>query len=236
LLYAGLKLGGFVLVIDNSKPNRYKACVHLSVEAIKVSGELQWWHIVVPLLTGGAFGALITAVVTGFRNRIQPVGYRTEMVPVFKQNVEVSSLNAKIIIHEGDKEYPFHNMFVFDIYVVNRGNKDIDEFPLGFTLEKGDQAIYLEYESPDRHHTITPSGVSLSTPKSEVDIKLKPFNRKDWYTFRVYVVPEGDFAPGMIELSSPYPIRFTTMPTMGEMLAAATEVAVKVGPISISYK
>jgi hypothetical protein len=201
-----------------------------------MSNELQWWHIVVPLLTGGAFGAIITAVVAGFRNRIQPVGYRTTMLPVFKQNVDVSSLNAKIIIHKGDEEYPFHNLFVFDVYVVNRGNKDIDEFPLGFTLGDGDKAIYMEFESPDRHHIMSSSGVSPTTPKGEIDVNLKPFNRQDWYSFRIYVVPEGDYEPGIIELSSPYPIRFTTMPTMGEMLATASEIAVKVGPFSISYR
>ena len=200
-----------------------------------MGSELQWWHIVVPLFTGGAFGAFITAIVTSYRNRVQPVGYRIDLRPVFKNSDAQFSLSSKITIYEDATPHHFDNLFVFDIQISNKGNQDINEFPLGLTLGNGDQAVYAEYASPDRHHTASPTGVKPSNPLNELDSVLKPFNRGDVYSFYVYVViPEGKEKPDMIELSSPSSIRFTRMPTMGEMIAeAASSTSLVVGPVRL---
>lgn len=201
-----------------------------------MSSELQWWHIVVPLFTGGAFGALITAIVTTYRNRIQPVGYRRDIRPVFTEGGNQTSLAAKITIYDDSKEFTFHNLFIIQFLVVNKGNKDIEEFPIGFTLSEGDKAVWFEVGTLDRHHETTPSGVGPDNPKSEIDIMLQPFNRGDLYVLGIYVViPEGRQMPGMIKVSSPYPVRFISMPTIRESAEqAASSASIAVGPIRIT--
>lgn len=208
-----------------------------------MANELQWWHIVVPLFTGGAFGALITAVVTSYRNRIQPVGRRVDVLPLFIQltdtlpvlrgkNSEEVSLNTTISISRGTKEYKFPNLFLVDIQVINKGNKDFEEFPFGITLDEGDHTVFVVHKSPDRHHVVSQSSVQPEAPKSEIDFSLKPFNRRDLYSFKLYVViAEGKAEPGEIDFSSRLPIKFTDMPTMGELVAQAAEsTSLVVGP------
>jgi hypothetical protein len=198
-----------------------------------MGSELQWWHIILPLITGGAFGAVITALVTSYKNRIQPVGHRIDLRPVFRGSK--TALNAKITISDGTNEHQFHNLFLFEVEIVNKGNQDIKEFPLGFTLKNGAEAIYAEYKSPDRHHTVSPSGVSPSTPKSEMDITIKPFNRGDLYSFYLYVViPEGLKEPQTVNLSSSYPIKFVDIPTIGEMVAQ-TAASITIGSIRLTF-
>jgi hypothetical protein len=50
----------------------------------------QWLQIVAALLGGGAAGAIITALVSAYRNRVQPVGYKTEVIQVFREKAGLS--------------------------------------------------------------------------------------------------------------------------------------------------
>lgn len=187
--------------------------------------EVQWYHIVAPLLGGGAAGAVINSIVAAVRNRIQPVGRRVESLPVFKQTLGKSSLRSMITIHEGTTEHHFHNLFLIDIQIVNRGNRDVEKFPFGITLKPGDKAVYIEHEAPDRHHQVTKiTAVTPGNPADELDFELVPFNRGDSYSLKLYVViPEGREEPGKVQLSSSQPVRFTDMPTIGELVSQAAK-------------
>jgi hypothetical protein len=142
------------------------------------------------------------------------------------------------ITHDG-KTTTFKNLFIAEIQVVNKGNRDLDELMLGATLGEGDRCIYVESAVPDRYHKVDQSPrVCPDGPQQEVDFVLRPFNRGDSYSFKFYVViPEERKEPSEIVLGSASPVRFVEMPTVGEIVArAASEVAFNVGPIKIGLR
>src|SRR5713101_2301831 len=99
--------------------------------------SIAWIQVLPALLGGGAAGAVISTAVTARRARIQPVGHRIEVVPVFRQTVRPSSMRAKLALTEGEETKTFENLFLADVQVVNRGNQDITEFNFGVTLDEG---------------------------------------------------------------------------------------------------
>lgn len=198
--------------------------------------DISWWQILPALIGGGAAGALINAAFTARRNRIQPIGRRIEITPIFRQADNPSGLRAKIAIAHNDSTATFENLFIADIQVVNKGNTDIETFPFGVTLSGGDECVHVELTSPDRHHEVSQNPViTPQNPSNEIDFTLTPFNRKDSYLFKLYIViPDNAKDPQNIELGSPNPIKFIEMPTVSETLSkAAGGLSVSVGLIDI---
>jgi hypothetical protein len=191
--------------------------------------------IAAALVGGGAVGAMITATVTAHRNRIQPVGKRVEVTPLFTPHASPESLlRPSITISDGTADYKFKNLFLTDIQVVNRGNRDLPTFSFGVTLAKADHAVHAEPYGLDRHHVATLVAlVSPAHPSNSADFQLKPFNRGDSYTIKIFIVAGGD-EPGEIHLSSPEAIRFTEIPSLAETIASiASSYAIKVGPLEV---
>ena len=198
--------------------------------------EINWLQLAVALLGGGVAGALITAVVSFYRARRQPVGRRIDVVPVFRPSGNAAQLEAAIAVTHMGKSVTFKNLFLAEVQVVNRGNRDLDELKFGATLGGGDRCIFVEATPPDRHHNVSlVSPVIPEAPQHEIDFVLKPFNRGDSYSFKLYlVIPEGRREPRDIVLGSTSPIRFVPMPTAGALLArAASEFVVNLGLGSI---
>lgn len=201
--------------------------------------DINWIQIGAALLGGGAMGAIISSVVTSVRNRFQPIGNRVDTLSVFRQKLGESSLKTEITISVKDSEYKFNNLFLIDIQIVNKGNKDINEFPFGITLFNDDKAVFIESISKDRHHQIDhQTEVSPDKPKSEIDFILKPFNRRDSYSFKLYVVvPERKDEPSPVKISSSQPVKFVGMPTIGEMISEASRsTSLNIGPLKISTR
>jgi len=206
--------------------------------------DIQRWQITISIIAllvglagGGAMGALITWYATSRRGRIQPVGHKIDIVPVMKQKND-ASLRTKVIVSRGDKEYTFKNLFLVNVEVVDKGNQDIQEFRFGITLGGADLIVHHDYQAPDRHHSIAYSLASPEEPKPELDYVLTPFNRQDIYSFKLYVViPEGEDEPNLITLSSPHPIKFTSMPTWKELIVEKIEITnIGVGPVRLLIK
>lgn len=195
--------------------------------------EVEWYTIVIPLISGGAVGGIITSVVSAYRSRIQPVGRRIEYLALFRDTPATSSLRAKITVFDGQKDYMYDNLHVGQIQLINRGNKDFKEFAFGVTLTNDDVAISMEPQSLDRHHqVIRLTSITPSEPKAEIDFVLKPFNRGDTYALQLFIVtPPGREQPGAIQLSSSEAIRFVNIPTIAEISIAPT---LKFGPLTVS--
>jgi hypothetical protein len=90
--------------------------------------NINWLQIAAALIGGGAAGAIITAIITTFRARRQPIGRRIDIVPVFRQSNDSKSLRAKIAIAHENKINIFENLFFAEVQLVNRGNSDLQEF------------------------------------------------------------------------------------------------------------
>ena len=185
-------------------------------------------------------GAIITTVVSAVRSRKQPIGYRTEVVPVFKGRMFPSSVVGSLSLQSSTGGYAEQvpNLFIAKIEVVNRGNKDYASFRLGFTLFTGDAALISAASSADRHHqaeVLTTLGPAA--PVGELDYVLRPFNRKDLYAFTLYVVAQqGQEQVGEIRLSSPEPVIFTKAPTVAEIAAEAAKGMIGIGPLRIGFR
>lgn len=180
-------------------------------------------RLVIAVLTGGAAGAIITQATNAYRSRVQPVGYRMLLDPVLRPAPDATNLRAKVTIEQDGQQCQFDNLFRLRITITNRGNHDLPEFKFGITADKGDMVIWAEAEGPDRHHTITDlTGVGPMRPCEEVDFCCSPFNRGDTYQISLFMVaPAQRSEPSMPQLSSPVPVKFTEMPTIGEIMRAA---------------
>jgi hypothetical protein len=202
--------------------------------------EVNWVQLIGGFLSGGAAGALLSTAVSVYRARRQPVGRRIDVVPVFRPSGSAGDLQAAIAVTHSDKTVTFKNLFLAEVQVVNKGNRDLNELTFGITLGDGDRCIYVEVKPSDRYHhaSIVGNPVTPSSPQPEIDFVVRPFNRQDAYSFSLYVViPEGRVEPQDIVLGSASPIRFVPMPTTAEILArAASEVALNIGPLRLGLR
>ena len=193
--------------------------------------------IVASLIGGGAVGAIITAFVTTFRNRKQPIGRRIDVSPVFTSGLSGPTLTTRITISDGTKNYSFSNLYVADVQIVNQGNRDFDTFTFGLTLSQPDRAIYVEPYGLDRHHVVKAKSIcGPDAPSDALDFELKPFNRGDSYPMKIFFTT-SDKGPQPIKLSSPEAIRFIEIQSLTEAVATvAVANVLKVGPVEIRLK
>jgi hypothetical protein len=172
--------------------------------------------MIASLIGGGAMGAIIAIFAARHRNKRQPVGYRKEVIEVFKKNPEFPSLQAVLMVGDPSDSgggFVVHNLSVVRYALVNKGNHDLQEFKFGLTLGGTNSAVDVKTETPDRHHTmdvLTP--VSISNRKTELDFSLNPFNRAEEYRLNVYFTYADE--PGSIELSSPHSTEFSEINTL----------------------
>jgi hypothetical protein len=165
------------------------------------------------LIGGGAVGAIITAFVTSYRGRVQPVGKRVEVSPLFTFGLSGSAFNPSITVSDGVTDFKFSNLYVADIQIVNRGNRDLAAFTFGITFAQSDKAVHLEPYGLDRHHkAIVKTTGTPASPVHELDLELRPFNRKDSYRMKVFFVSGGS-EPGVVTLGSSEPVQFTEIPS-----------------------
>ena len=102
--------------------------------------DMNWSQVLVSLVSGGTFGAIVTLVVSHIRNRIQPVGRRVEITPVFTDTFENTGLETHIAVSDGKRTVNIDNLFLVNLELYNKGNKDFSKFPCGITLSNNDKA------------------------------------------------------------------------------------------------
>ncbi len=196
--------------------------------------EIHWTTLLFGLGSGGLAGSLLTAFVTAYRRRRQPIGRRIEVTPVFDQTGDASMLDAKIAISDSQGSLTFDNLSIVDIELVNKGNVDHKSFQLGITLHTNDSCIHVESKGKDRHHTTAiAQRTTPRSPSKEIDIDLMPFNRGDLYAIQLHVVAKGKAKPNPVALSTPHPIVFVDMPTASE-IAASMSASVALGPFQVT--
>jgi hypothetical protein len=181
---------------------------------------MNWIPIIATLLGGGAMGALITLIATRFRNRRQPVVYKTEVIDIFKKISETQSFRA-FLSRDNDElgvgdAIGVDNYSVARITLINKGNQDLAEFKFGITLKGTGEAIDVKTESPDRHHILTLlTPVDLLEPLKELDFIAQPFNRGEPYIVNVYFTYAE--TANEVQLSSPHSTRFIEAGSVDEI-------------------
>jgi hypothetical protein len=200
--------------------------------------ETNWIQIASSLVGGGAVGAIITLLVTTYRNRKQPVALRQEIVPVFTAKMlGKSDITAQLNLSSPNGGYgqDVPNLSIINLEVLNSGNKDYASFKFGVTLSDGDKAVHSDVETLDRHHIANITTIiGPAAPAQLIDCTLEPFNRKDIYSFKIYVVVlDKKELPGDIELSSAEPVVFKRAARIPEIALAASKVALEIGGVKL---
>lgn len=163
----------------------------------------------VTLLSGGAMGAIIKILYDVRQNKAQTIGKRLNVFPLFRQVGKQESFSATVAVTVGGSTTEYKNLFIADLTVVNRGNKDHENFEMGVALGN-DECVYAAWENPDQHHTlILATPISPSTPTPNIKFNLAPFNRSDSYSLRLYVT-SGDVSrkPNNIKITSRHRAKF----------------------------
>jgi hypothetical protein len=198
--------------------------------------NLQTLQVAGAFVGGGLAGAIITNIVTVYRARLQPVGKRIDVAPLFSPGFTAAALSPTITVSDGTRSYQLNNLHVADIQITNRGNRDMPTFKFGITLSGGDGAVHVEGDTQDRHHIVEHTSVTPAAALPDVDFTLTPLNRGDAYTIKVFVVAAGG-KPGVITISSSEAVRFVEMPSLTETLSAVARAsAIEIGPFKVGLK
>lgn len=172
---------------------------------------MPWWaQALLTLVSGGAAGAVITAWIAIRRSRQQVVRYKIEVDSVFSSEPHSQVLKASAtVVHDGDP-YKFDELGLVRIEVNNDGNRDLESFAFGVTLDGGHEVILAQCSGEDRHHglqEVAPK-VSPGGPRKSVDFTAVPFNRRDHYSIRLYMRSNGPIDRKQVQLSSAEPVVF----------------------------
>lgn len=175
--------------------------------------QMEWLKILIPLIGGGAVGAIISSIVTTYRNKIQSVGQKIQIDKVFSPDAISNTEITKITFSGATQTYHFDNLFIATILLTNRGNKDIDKFICGITLPENIKVVKIETVPQDRYHNVQlKSEINFDKTSSEIDFELLPFNRKDIFEIKLYLtISKETLEISDIKLGSPHPIKFVDM-------------------------
>lgn len=171
---------------------------------------MPWYYYLILILSGGAFGAIITLLIKKYQGRIQPVSRSIRLIRVFGSMSGTSSLNAKLVVEKDDEEFKYDNLYIASVSLTNTGNKDYRAFEIGITLPENVRIVHADNFAPDRHHSITQKTVvELGKTVNEIDYELGPFNRKDTYQIDLHcVLSSHKLSTSDFEMSTAHPINF----------------------------
>ncbi len=186
-----------------------------------------WFPIAGAILGGGAAGAIITAIVTSFRNRVQPVGLRVVAREMFRSAKKPGHTDVKVLISDGANKHEYANLHEVAVDVFNSGNVDRESFKFGLTLGAGQRVVLIEPSTQDRHHQfVSLADVSPANESAELDFEVTPFNRGDAYSLILYVTSEHGAMHGRdIVFSSPSPVKFVAAPEVSELMLGVLKSA-----------
>jgi hypothetical protein len=118
-------------------------------------GDINWIHVVVSFLSGGAFGAVLKILWDKWSARQQPVRYRIRTESITRPATAAGDFEAVVAVRVGDDVENYTNLSLITIDLSNAGNRDLGEFNFGVTLADGEKCVYSEACGPDRHNPIT---------------------------------------------------------------------------------
>ena len=200
--------------------------------------KINWFQVIIGFISGGAFGALIKQFFDNSRNRVQPIGRAIE-IKSFYDSIENKLLNSQVILTGSTHEYKFSKLYTGTVKIANTGLHDYPAFRFGITSPENVKFIHIRPTTTDRHHLVDIEELpTLENQINSFDITLKPFNRKDNYTFDILVTTlNGDLISEDIQISSAHPIKWVDLVSTSKIiLEVARETIIGLGPISIGLR
>ena len=168
-----------------------------------------------PLLGGGAMGAIIKTYVDKRKNRIQPIKKLVEISNLFTPEKILDDYLTKITLSGSTSVYNFDNLYIAKIEIFNIGNKDYEEFSFGITAPENVEIVNIETTTEDRHHTIeSVQNVNFDNHSNIIDFVCKPFNRKNSYKIELLLTASETIENFNLEFSTSLPIKFIDASTI----------------------
>jgi hypothetical protein len=169
-----------------------------------------WIGIVVALLGGGAMGALIKVFYDLRRDRIQSISRGVRIFSLFRHDRQYEDFGATLSVSHNGSVTEFRTLYVADVVINNRSTHDYAQFDFGLSLAADAKCVHVGWENPDQHHVLELIDiVSPSEPQAALRFRLAPFNRRDVYSLRLYLVPgENEDQPAIARFTSSHPVKF----------------------------
>lgn len=185
----------------------------------------------IPLISGGAAGAIIKALIDKRNNRIQTIKKSVEISTIFSPEKILDDYLTKITLSGATSVYHFDSLYIAKVKIVNSGNKDYDAFTFGITAPDNVEIVNVETNGEDRHHNInyTPD-IDFSNKSKIVDFSLTPFNRKNSYNIELLLTSADSIKNIDLEFSTELPVKIieatTVSVTTSEILSAFLKAAI----------
>ncbi|MSP12862.1 MAG: hypothetical protein EXR62_07885 [Chloroflexi bacterium] len=183
--------------------------------------DVNWAPVIIAailaFLGGDVVGAFITLYWQNRNGAKQPIGKSVSVFSLSPKKFDTPSIETIVTIRdrrgaEGYKDHAYENLYVTNITLVNKGNKDLANFEFGidFPLDKNSkyQVVYLECEVPTRKHSADFTQVDFTKSTEIIDVNLKPFNRKDQYEFKLLVVAPSNQQAVEPKIITGEPVKF----------------------------
>ncbi|MFC0878795.1 hypothetical protein ACE01N_19525 [Saccharicrinis sp. FJH2] len=184
----------------------------------------------IPLISGGAVGAIIKALIDKRNNRIQTIKKSVEISTIFSPEKILDDYLTKITLSGTTSVYHFDSLYIAKISIINSGNKDYPDFSFGITTPDNVEIVNIETNGEDRHHNInyTPD-IDFSNKSNIVDFSLTPFNRKNSYNIELLLTSVESVKNIDLNFSTDLPVKIieatTVSVTTGEILGAFVKAA-----------
>jgi hypothetical protein len=181
--------------------------------------DINWFQVVIGLISGGAAGALIKHYFDNKKNRIQSIGLLIEIRSIYDAG-ENGLLNSQIILTGANQEYKFSKLYSGTIEIINTGLHDYSNFDFGITCDESIRFLQVKTISSDRHHKAEISShPALENQINSFDIVLEPFNRKDHYKFDILLTTtKSEILAENIKISSPKSIRWVNFTSKSDAI------------------
>lgn len=161
------------------------------------------------VISGGAFGAIITAIINKRNNRIQRISKNVKISNIFYPNELLYPHITRITISGTTEDYHFENLYLCQIAVENKGNKDFNQFNFGISMPEASEMVNIQYKSSDRHHIATfDPAISFNHSSNVIDATLTPFNRKNIYHIDILFTSNRQLLETQIQFSTAMPVVF----------------------------
>jgi len=179
--------------------------------------DINWIQVGAGFLSGGAFGALIKQYFDYRKNRIQTITFNTELKPFFNKSSE-NSLASKFVIKDHGVDFRFQDLYIGTLTILNTSNQDYPEFNFGLTYTSQNLFIQIQQQEVDRHHTSDFNTLpTLYNQVQQFDITIKPFNRKDSYSFDFIINVTEEEKVQDLKLGTSLPVKLKEVTSITEL-------------------
>ncbi len=147
-------------------------------------------------ISGGAAGAIITAIINYYKNLVPKVEYFYELQPIFNDESNTDDLQLSLLVTRQSKTNSeksvlktYTNVFALKFKFKNVSNFSYEKFKLGINIPINMNVFLCTSASKDRMHKIqTLSKIDPNSSENckEIDFEIEPFNRNNDAEITIY--------------------------------------------------